>query len=315
VDSKAKQRRGEQRLATALIAVLAFFTGATASAADIPWKTNSRFQYVAKNKNLKELLQEFSASQGIAVVMTEDVDGKVNGRFNTVPQAMLELLAGRHGLLWYYDGAHLHITPSSRLRTEAVALPAEGADQLQAVLSHLGVLDRRYPLHVQKDESTALVSGPARYVELVLHVARSMQHQGMTTGVDLKLDSSLSVRKIDNPAPREAETFTTPSQPAVTPGISTVIAQHADTPIQHWDIHVTDNTLKSAMTRWSKAAGWQLLWELPYDYQIEAGTSIANTFEGAVEAVARSLTDSASPMKAIFYRGNKVLRIVMKEGE
>lgn len=315
MDLKAKQRRGQHHLATALIAVLAFFAGATASAADIPWKTNSRFQYVAKNKNLKELLQIFSASQGLAVVMTEDVDGKVNGRFNTKPQAMLELLAGRHGLLWYYDGAQLHITPSNRLRTEVVRLPAEGADQLQVALSHLGVLDRRYPLHVQGDGSTARVSGPSRYVELVLHVARSMQHKDMTTGVDLKLDASLSIRQTGNPEPREAEAIKTLSQPAATPGASPVITQHADAPVQHWDIHLADNTLKSAMTRWSKAASWQLLWELPFDYQIEAETSIANTFEGAVEAVARSLTASASPMKAIFYRSNKVLRIVMKEGE
>lgn len=80
-----------------------------------------------------------------------------------------------------------------------------------------------------------------------------------------------------------------------------------------WDIDSADRTLSTAMARWSAEAGWQLLWELPVDYEIDARTSISGTFPEAVEAVAKSMAQTDVPMKAIFYAGNKVLRIVARE--
>jgi hypothetical protein len=77
-----------------------------------------------------------------------------------------------------------------------------------------------------------------------------------------------------------------------------------------WEIALTDKTLNAAIARWATSAGWQLLWELPVDYAVEARTTVPGTFEEAVEMVAKSMETAEIPMKAIFYRGNKVLRIV-----
>lgn len=83
-------------------------------------------------------------------------------------------------------------------------------------------------------------------------------------------------------------------------------------PKQIWEIVPTDKTLNSALARWAASAGWQLVWELPVDYAIEARTSVPGTFEEAVGMVAKSMEGAETPMKAIFYSGNKVLRIVAK---
>jgi len=45
---------------------------------------------------------------------------------------------------------------------------------------------------------------------------------------------------------------------------------------------------------------------------MQANAAFAGDFEDAVGAVARSMEHSEVPMKAIFYSGNKVLRIVAK---
>jgi len=82
-----------------------------------------------------------------------------------------------------------------------------------------------------------------------------------------------------------------------------------------WIIESTDKTLNSTFSRWAATAGWQLLWELPVDYSIDARTTIHGTFAEAVESVAKSMGKTASPMKAIFYSGNKVLRIVAREAQ
>lgn len=82
-----------------------------------------------------------------------------------------------------------------------------------------------------------------------------------------------------------------------------------------WEIIVTDKTLNATMARWAALAGWQLLWELPVDYAVEARTRVHGTFEEAVGIVAASMESAEIPMKAVFYQGNRVLRIMSKGTE
>ena len=82
-----------------------------------------------------------------------------------------------------------------------------------------------------------------------------------------------------------------------------------------WEISLADKTLSVTLGRWAQTAGWQLLWELPVDYTIEARTAVPGTFEEAVEAVISSMEAADTAMHAIFYKGNKVLRIVAKGRE
>ncbi len=82
-----------------------------------------------------------------------------------------------------------------------------------------------------------------------------------------------------------------------------------------WEIVVSDKTLNATMARWAAAAGWQLLWELPVDYAVEARTQVRGTFEEAVSIVASSMESAEIPMKAVFYQGNRVLRIMAKGSE
>ncbi|MBB3122328.1 TcpQ domain-containing protein [Pseudoduganella violacea] len=77
-----------------------------------------------------------------------------------------------------------------------------------------------------------------------------------------------------------------------------------------WDIAPSDQTLNAALARWAAAAGWQLLWELPVDYAVQVRTTVSGSFEEAVGTVITSLDSAEMPMKAVFYKGNKVLRIM-----
>jgi hypothetical protein len=81
---------------------------------------------------------------------------------------------------------------------------------------------------------------------------------------------------------------------------------------QRWDIVIADRTLNAALARWAAAAGWQLLWELPVDYAVQAQTTVPGKFEDAVTIVVNSMEGAEIPMKAVFYSGNKVLRIMSK---
>lgn len=82
-----------------------------------------------------------------------------------------------------------------------------------------------------------------------------------------------------------------------------------------WLITPDDKTLQATLSAWSATAGWQLQWDLPVDYPIEIRAAISGTFGEAVETITNAMEKADVPMKAIFYMGNKVLRMTAKGGE
>src|SRR5690242_3198501 len=104
------RRRG---LAAQILTLCAFIavvcSSGTVFATEIPWRPE-KFSYVAQDKPLKDLIQDFAASQGLSVVVDPGVSGTVNGKFNLPPREMLDTLTSSFGLTWYYDGSVLYVT-------------------------------------------------------------------------------------------------------------------------------------------------------------------------------------------------------------
>ena len=64
------------------------------------------------------------------------------------------------------------------------------------------------------------------------------------------------------------------------------------------------------MEQWGRDAGWQsVIWEAP-EMIAEIGASFDGTFEEAVTRTMESLSRSGTQLKAVFYGGNKVVRIM-----
>jgi hypothetical protein len=116
--------------------------------------------------------------------------------------------------------------------------------------------------------------------------------------------------QVKSSAPRPTVAAAAP-QPQAAP-VPQSPARNDSAAAMQWEIALTDKTLNAALARWAAVAGWQLLWELPVDYAVDAHTTISGSFADAVTAVTRSMETAEIPMKAIFYQGNKVLRIVAK---
>jgi len=89
-----------------------------------------------------------------------------------------------------------------------------------------------------------------------------------------------------------------------------VIKERSPVLVNRWELSERDKTLKGVVERWAQNAGWRAFWELDVDYPIAATASIDGSFEEAVSAVVRSMDHADVPLKAIFYRGNQVLRMV-----
>lgn len=68
--------------------------------------------------------------------------------------------------------------------------------------------------------------------------------------------------------------------------------------------------LSEILEQWGREAGWQsVIWEAP-DMVAEMGATFEGTFEEAVKRTMESLSRSGTQLKAVFYGGNKVVRIM-----
>ncbi|MCD4518253.1 GNAT family N-acetyltransferase [Burkholderia pseudomallei] len=77
-----------------------------------------------------------------------------------------------------------------------------------------------------------------------------------------------------------------------------------------WDVRVSDGTIRGVLSRWANTAGWQLVWDAPVDFSIDAQATLRGSFEDALQALVASLGRTSTPIQAILYRGNHVLRVV-----
>jgi type III secretion protein C len=116
------------------------------------------------------------------------------------------------------------------------------------------------------------------------------------------------------PAPAAASTPAAPV-PVPAPVAGAVVPVRAAPPEPTWAVLQSDKTLNGTLQRWAAGAGWQLMWELPVDYAVAVRTELHGSFADAVGMVVKSMEGADVPMKAIFYDGNKVLRIVAKGTE
>ena len=159
-----------------LLTLFAAALAATVPAAtnSIPWRVPA-YTLTARNLSVLEALDSFGVAQGIPVISSAAVGGRFSGNFNQVPAAeFLDRFATMHNLAWYYDGASIYVYGASEIRTALTDLAFMKAEDVRALLRELGVEDERFPIKTASNDEIILVSGPPRYVELVLEtIARA----------------------------------------------------------------------------------------------------------------------------------------------
>ncbi|KOS92093.1 type III secretion outer membrane pore, YscC/HrcC family [Burkholderia mallei] len=131
---------------------------------------------------MKDVLRDLAASQNIAANVAPGVSGAVSGKMKMSPQRFLDTLAASFGFVWYYDGTVLYVTPASDMKSTLVKLDHANTGDLRDLLEQMKVADSRYPITYNAQQRTALVAGPARYVELVTSVAARLDENSARTG-------------------------------------------------------------------------------------------------------------------------------------
>lgn len=133
----------------------------------IPWKTET-YSLVARSMSLRQVIETFTAAEGIASVLSDSISGIISGDFSDIPCAeFLDRLCALHNLSWYWDGATLWLYGAGEMQTILLDLRYMKAGEVRAMLAELGVEDPRFPLKTASEDELIMVSGPPRYVALV----------------------------------------------------------------------------------------------------------------------------------------------------
>lgn len=161
------------KLLRTLLAALCLGAALPAAAADVPWRSDP-VERVYEQKDLRELLRELAASQGITANVDGEITGTVYGKFAMPAGKLFQYLVSTYGLIYYYSGNVLHVHPASAAVSEVITLRRADPGALLRTLAEMGVSDRRYPITLHRRGRTVVVSGPKPFVEIVKQVARSV---------------------------------------------------------------------------------------------------------------------------------------------
>ncbi|MBY4771025.1 toxin co-regulated pilus biosynthesis Q family protein [Burkholderia ambifaria] len=104
----------------------------------------------------------------------------------------------------------------------------------------------------------------------------------------------------DSPAPSSA--------PAATPAFVPAAAPERT----EWQMRLSDGSVRNALARWASEAGWQFIWDVPTDFQVDATATIHGTLAEALRQVTNALAGSQVPIQVVLYQRNHVMRVVPK---
>jgi hypothetical protein len=80
------------------------------------------------------------------------------------------------------------------------------------------------------------------------------------------------------------------------------------TPPQRWCMR-SNETLKSALERWSQQAGWVIRWQSAYDYPITVATCLTGPFITTLKTVSQAYQQAEQPLYFDLYPQQRLLVI------
>lgn len=153
-----------------LLSALAWPNSATAAVPE-QWR-QAPYAYEATQTPLATVLSDFANSFGVSLDLG-GVSGVVDAKIRSAnAQEFLDRLALEHQFQWFLYNGKLYISPQSTQSAQRLEVSADAVPDLKQALTDIGLLDKRFGWGELPDEGMVLVSGPARYVDLIRNFSK-----------------------------------------------------------------------------------------------------------------------------------------------
>ncbi|MGR2870931.1 type III secretion system outer membrane ring subunit SctC [Vibrio vulnificus] len=164
-----------RRLVLSAVCASSLMMALPSHASELNW-SDQPFRYYADNDSLKELLNNFGANYRVSVSVSDKVNDRVSGRFTPEdPAEFLDYLAQVYNLMWYFDGAVLHVYKATETRSRLLQLELLTVRELRSTLISTGIWDSRYGWRAAENKGLVYLAGPPRYVDLVVQTAEALE--------------------------------------------------------------------------------------------------------------------------------------------
>lgn len=148
----------------------------SANGAEVKWPPGE-YKYIVIDQDVRDALVELGRNLNVPVSLSDQVKGRVRGRLPTgTAEQFLTRLCESYGLVWYFDGAMLHVNAMTELKTELIEVGRDKAAEMVHKLGakEFGIADARYPIKGSEDTGIVSVSGPPPYISLVRETLTAM---------------------------------------------------------------------------------------------------------------------------------------------
>jgi type III secretion protein C len=145
-----------------------------AHAMEPKWPAGS-YKYLVIDQDIRGVLSEFGRNIDVPIDLSDPVKGRLRGRLPTASaKEFLDSLCESYGLVWYFDGAVLHVNAKAELKTELISIGRLPPSEVTAKLDKLGIADPRFPVRGTPDAGIVSVSGPPPFISLVRQTLSAM---------------------------------------------------------------------------------------------------------------------------------------------
>lgn len=153
----------------------------SASAADLRLSDVPIPIKASDNYELRDLLKDLLARQGLVAVISDKVKGKFtqSGRFK--PRELFERVVRENSLLPYFDGSVVYIDTSEEAVSRSFAVNPQLTGRILSTLSNMRILDSRNTVRGNDRDGILFVSGARRFVAEVEEVIKATQSQSFAS--------------------------------------------------------------------------------------------------------------------------------------
>jgi type II secretory pathway component GspD/PulD (secretin) len=163
-----------RRMVPGLVFAAALACAGPALGVEPKWPSGP-YKYLIIDQDIKGVLIEFGRNAGLPVDVSDEVKGRLRGQVaaaTATAREFLDSLCDSHNLVWYFDGAVLHVNAKAEIRTEVVSLGRLSLKEATEKLTALGVADTRFPMRSTDNAGVISVSGPPKFVSMVQQALR-----------------------------------------------------------------------------------------------------------------------------------------------
>jgi type III secretion protein C len=172
--------RALSAIACMLLVLVASASSAAADSSEagqIPWP-KIKYLIVAQNREVSDVLSELSQQHGIRTVISQNVKGRISGRFENIPPGdLLSQLSRSFNLVWMFHNGILYVGTPVEVQTTYVTLRYAKPETVLSSLSRMGILSPGSSVSNVAGTPLLSITGLQAFVDTNRHIAETLDNQ------------------------------------------------------------------------------------------------------------------------------------------